>query len=95
PMVLRWFIQEAHKRNSKIHGLGFTDTKFLPFLKFDSIDSTTWLAGARYGQMFLYKDGEMIKFKPPKGKRAKSHTIVNKHNFNEWVKFQKYAEQYL
>lgn len=95
PMVLKWFIDTAHENGCKIHGLGFTDTTYLKFLKFDSIDSTTWLAGARYGQIYEYINGQMIYHKPPEGMRAVNHDKVNKHNFNEWIKFQKYAEKYL
>ena len=95
PMVLKWFIDRAHEAGSRIHGLGFTSTKYLPFLKFDSVDSTTWLSGARYGRIYKFDNRQMIYFSPPKGKRAKEHDFVNRHNFNEWVKFQRYAEEYL
>ena len=95
PMILKWFIDEAHKKGAKIHGLGFTDTKFLPYLKFDSVDSTSWLAGGRYGHIYKFNNGTMTVHSPPKGKRAKSHTIVNPHNFNEWLKYQEYAEKHL
>lgn len=95
PMVLKWFIDTAHSRDCKIHGLGFTNTNFLPFLKFDSVDSTTWLSGARFGQIYEFVNGKMIYHNPPKGMRAVGHDIANRHNFNEWLKFQRYAEQYL
>lgn len=97
PMVLKWFIDKAHQYGKKIHGLGFTDTKFLPYLNFDSVDSTTWLSGGRYGQLFKFNETKGIVqiFSPPKGKRAINHRVVNQHNINEWIKYQKYAEKYL
>lgn len=91
PMILKWFIDEAHRNNAKIHGLGFTDTVYLPYLKFDSVDSTTWLSGARYGQIYFFNNKTMIYRAPPKGKRAVHYSIVNQHNFLEWVRYQKYA----
>lgn len=95
PMVLKWFIDQAHNANSRIHGLGFTSTRYLPYLKFDSVDSTTWLSGGRYGQIYKFNGKQMQYYDPPKGMRATHHDFVNRHNFNEWVKFQRYAEQYL
>lgn len=95
PMILKWFIDYAHNAGSRIHGLGFTSTKYLPFLNFDSVDSTTWLSGARYGQIYEFRDGQMIYHNPPKGMRATNHDLSNHHNFNEWIKFQQYAERFL
>lgn len=95
PLVLKRFIDTAHKSGAKIHGLGFTLTDYLDRLKFDSIDSTTWLSGGRYGNIYQFAGNKMIFTNPPKGHRAVNYQIVNKHNFNEWVKFQRYAEQNL
>lgn len=95
PMILKWFIDQAHKANARIHGLGFTNTNYLPFLNFDSVDSTTWLAGAKYGQVYVFENNKMVYHNPPKGMRVANHDLVNRHNFNEWIKFQQYAKQFL
>ena len=47
-----YFIDYAHKTGTKIHGLGYTDFKGLSKLDFDSVDSTTWLVGAQYCEVF-------------------------------------------
>lgn len=90
----KWFIDEAHKRGCKIHGLGFTSVKDLKKYKFDSVDSTSWKSGGRFGQLHIFKDGLIINVKP-KNKRAKDYKQIDIHNFNEWLKFQKYADKYL
>lgn len=95
PMILKWFIDQAHKANARIHGLGFTSTNYLPFLNFDSVDSTTWLSGAKYGQVYVFENNKMVYHNPPKGMRVANHDLVNRHNFNEWIKFQQYAKQFL
>jgi len=95
PNVLQQFIHTAHKNGCKIHGLGFTDTSLLHELKFDSVDSTTWISGARYGQIYQFDGTKMVHITPPKGMRATDHKIVNTRNFEEWVKFQRYALQNL
>lgn len=88
----KWLITEAHKRGCKIHGLGFTPTKSLSEYKFDSVDSTNWLSGARFGSLY-YFNGQYIQSKNFKNKRAKKE--ISAHNLREWIKFQKYAEKYL
>lgn len=89
---LPWFINEAHKRKCKIHGLGFTGVDNLERYHFDSVDSTSWLSGGRFGQLHQFKDGKMIQIKRPDDTRSKSARYINTHNLNEWIKFQKYAE---
>ena len=53
----RWFIDTAHRYGAKIHGLGFTDFNHLRNLPFDSVDSTSWLAGSRFAAMYELRDG--------------------------------------
>lgn len=95
PMVLKKFIDTAHKNKAKIHGLGFTYMKYIEQLNFDSIDSTSWLSGGRYGVVFIFKHNTIVSYKPPMGYRGADYRILNDHNFKEWVKFQKYAESNL
>jgi hypothetical protein len=61
---------------------------------FDSVDSTAWLYGNRGGFIFIFDGKTLQKRKCPPGKRLKSRAAAI-HNFNEWVKFQKYAEAFL
>lgn len=90
-----WFINEAHKRNCKIHGLGFTDTKLLKKYHFDSVDSTAWLSGSRYGHVYSFNKGVMTSKKPPKGKKTAHYKLIDQQNINEWLKYQRYAERNL
>lgn len=85
-------IKKAHGFGSKIHGLGFTNLAWLPKCHFDSVDSTAWTTGNRFG--FVYKfDGEtMRKIQAPKGKRLADSRKTALINYTEWIKFQKYAE---
>ena len=89
--VLNKFIGVAHKNNCKIHGLGFTKTPLLHKLNFDSVDSTTWLCGIRGGHLYQFNNGIIKQVHKPKGTRAK-YKQVHLFNFNEWLKFQKYAQ---
>lgn len=89
-----WLINEAHKAGCKLHGLGYTplDISKRAF-KFDSVDSTSWVAGNRFGHVYLFDPcaGVMKQYHKPKGTRVKNLETAW-HNFNEWVKFQQYLK---
>lgn len=88
-------IAEAHKWGAKIHGLGFTQLALLPRYHFDSVDSTSWNTGNRFGYLYEFDGKTMQKHVAPLGKRLSDARAVALHNFTEWVKFQRYAEVHL
>lgn len=90
-----WFISEAHKRGKKIHGLGFTALDLLPKCHFDSVDSTAWTTGNRFGYLYYFDGQTMKKKNVPKGHRLGDSKKAALHNYIEWIKFQKYAERKL
>lgn len=92
--VFNYLINEAHKRGAKIHGLGFTNLEGMKKYHFDSVDSTSWKSGGRFGQLHFFT-GDAIKNVSCKSKRAKDYKQIDKNNYNEWVKFQQYADRYL
>lgn len=88
-------IEEAHKRGSKIHGLGFTALDWLKTCHFDSVDSTAWTTGNRFGFLYYFDGHTMRKKDAPKGHRIGKAREAALNNYIEWIKFQKYAEKYL
>ena len=93
--VMPWFVNEAHKRGAKIHGLGFTNLKGLEKIKFDSVDSTAWVSGNRFGGVYRFNGRTMEKIQRKPGQRMTNCHELAINNFDEWVKFQKYAEKFL
>ena len=88
----------ARENSCKVHGLGFTNLKELSSYDFYSVDSTSWKSGNRFGSLYQFKDNELLLIKKPAGKKVKSgeyYGLVEKHNYLEWIKFQKYADAYL
>lgn len=89
-----WFIDQAHKKGAQIHGLGFTNVSKFGEIHFDSVDSTRWNC-ARFGRI-EYFDGKTMRAvdRRAEGKRLANGKNVDivKFTFNEWVKFQKYAD---
>ena len=94
-----WFINTAHKNGAKIHGLGYTNLKGLMKYHFDSVDSTTWTMGNRFGQLMQFKNGTIIKHNSVVGsvktRSIKDLSAAAYHNFSEWLKFQRYADNNL
>lgn len=89
--VFTKMIKEAHRRGAKIHGLGFTSMEGMERYHFDSVDSSAWATGSYYGHVDRFDGRRIVRVKKPKGSRVKTVETA-KHNFREWVKFQRYAE---
>lgn len=87
-------IRYAHQHGAKIHGLGFTALTWLPKCHFDSVDSTAWVSGNRFGHVYRFNGRTMTKIDRPPGKRVKNKECAI-NNFMEWVKFSKYADTHL
>lgn len=90
-----WFINTAHEHGAKIHALGFTSLKGIETYHFDSVDSTAWVSGNRYGFVYLFDGKTLLKKNVPKGHRLGDSRRVALHNYMEWIKFQKYADKHL
>lgn len=90
-----WFIREAHKRNCKIHCLGFTNLEGIRKYHFDSVDSTAWTTGNRFGHIYQFDGRTMRKIKKGENQRLADAREVAFYNFSEWCKFQQYAERNL
>ena len=88
-------IKEAHKNKVKIHGLGFTNLALLKEYHFDSVDSTSWLSGGRFGTVYKFMNGSLRSVKRKDGTRLIDYKSLDARNFREWLKFQKYAETHL
>lgn len=93
--MFTWLINEAHKRGCKIHGLGFTNLDGLTKYKFDSVDSTSWTTGNRFGAIYRFNGKTMEKYSKKPGQRLADSRKVALNNFCEWVKFQQYADIHL
>ena len=87
-------INEAHKRGAIIHGLGFTNTTKYKTIIFDTVDSTTWIVGGKYGNVCRFQNGIMRQIYTP-GMRCVKQDELMLHNYAEWLKFQQYAEVHL
>lgn len=84
--------RQAKKHGTKIHGLGFTNKDCYKY-GFYSVDSSSWTQGRRYGTAVKF-DGKLIKAIPkPQGVRA-NYVTIDRNNYIEWCKFQRYVERF-
>ena len=95
--VFNYLIDEAHKRGARIHGLGFTNMQGLKKYHFDTVDSTSWLAGGKYGAVYYFEDEQMKKIDVPRGCRIAKSSYIDARlcSLRAWRKFAQYAENKL
>ena len=92
PDVLMCLLEIAKRHGTKVHGLGFTRLGLLPKMPFYSVDSTSWCCGNRFGFVDKFNGTSIEKIAKPANTRFANAKIVVRHNFGEWVKFQKYMD---
>ena len=90
-----WFIKTAHDNGAKIHALGFTSLDGIKQFHFDSVDSTAWTTGNRFGYLYRFTGDSIAKIDVPPGHRIAKPRDAALNNFQEWVKFQKWADTHL
>lgn len=90
-----WFINTAHKYNTMIHGLGYTDTTKLHKFRFDSVDSSTWTCGQRFGEYHYFKNDQIKRIVAGENRRMRKDSNILYRNFLEWKKMVHYADLYL
>ena len=94
---ISYLISLAHKKNCKVHGMGFTKFRYLNLIPFDTVDSSTWLSGARHGQLQLYIDktikGILLR-KHGKDSRKVGYKEFYNVNLDSWSLYEKYLEDY-
>lgn len=95
PEKLNALVVYAKQKGVKVHGLGYTVLKQLKLIPFYSVDSTTWLNAGKYGEFQKFTGTSIKKTQASSiGKKTIRENMpkMQLHNFNEWVKYQKYAD---
>ncbi len=90
-----WFIKVARQNKAKIHCLGYTSVTGLKKNHFDSVDSSSWLYGNQYGNVWIFHNGDIKMLKARGGGRIKDQKALARHNFEQWILFQRYGEIHL
>lgn len=72
-----------------VHGLGITSKRILELYPFYSVDSTSWLSAARFGNVSTTENKYLIEYY-----KKKVHYLINtKREAEQWVRVQHYITQ--
>ena len=91
-----WFIDEAHRNNCKVHGLGVTGDKLLRKYNFDSVDSSTWSFSVRGGWLYRFDGSGLSTYlgsEGCKGNERISNVFCLQYSLKEWVKYSQYLDK--
>lgn len=80
--ALKQMIKIGHSYGTKLHGLGYTRLENInnPEVQFDSVDSSSWLYGSRFGVMYKTKQGKVIQI------NAKDYKTGIRRTHDDWIK---------
>lgn len=92
PDKLKKLVLYAKCKGVDVHGLGFTSLVGLKQIPFYSVDSTSWVAGNRFGCIYKFSGDTIIKFDKKQGQRLANSKKTALNNFVNWLKFQKYMD---
>lgn len=87
--LLKQMVKIANSYGTKVHGLGYTRLENINTLEipFYSVDSTSWLSGARFGRVYSMQGNKMF-FRDIKGIDSKEMGLDEK-NLKLWIQKQK------
>lgn len=91
--MMKWLIDEAHQRDAKIHGLGFTRTNLLPEIHFDSVDSTSYIMNSAFGTVDYMKNGKLMTMEAGPQPSMTTNDFLD-INVRAWLDFCDYAESH-
>jgi len=90
-VYLKWFTAQARKRGVRVHGLGFTG-KDAETYGFYSVDSTSWLSGARFGHLYRFDGRRIVEVKKSNTLRLADYRKGDRHNISQWILYQKFLD---
>lgn len=77
------FFNECRKRGVMVHGLAATDEQSIMSAPYASVDSSSWLAGARYGCTYIFQNGRLKVFdKNKKAERKRFRSYIEEAGIN-------------
>ncbi len=74
-MKINEMLKVAEKYKTLVHGMGTTRTSILPKLPFYTVDSTSWKAGFRYGQIAIW-NGTKVQLKGKEDFETKVFPVI-------------------
>jgi hypothetical protein len=90
--MLRRMVMEARQRNKTVHGFGMTKVNTsLQKIPYDSVDSTSWLMGQKFGTLFVFQNNK-FRLLGKDGSMGKNVRKFYRHHFTrigiDWRKIE-------
>lgn len=85
-------LDKANSYGTKVHGLGFTPPDVEKYA-FYSVDSSSWTSGSRFASVYLFSNGKISCIQKNPNRRLIDYKSLDKHNLNQWLKYQKYLDK--
>lgn len=100
--TIREMFRIAEKYNTLVQGMASTNTKVLSNYPFYTVDSTSWQAGLRYGEISVWDGARMRRFKKGDFERRAfplidtydmkfDYDLILEDNYDEMIKVNAYA----
>lgn len=94
--LIHSLLNEAHKNNCKVHGLGVGSSTYIREYDFDSVDSATWLTSMRNGKIH-YFNGHEVNF-ISYGSNDDGSRLARRFSgimaMKEWFKYSQYVDSF-
>lgn len=85
--MMPYMVNYAHENNTEIHGLGYTALEKALRFGFDSVDSTSWLSGGRFGQIYKIKGCTLVGKTEKLAGMKLDGKAANRYNMNMWARY--------
>jgi len=91
-----FLIDIAHNNDCKVHGLGYTKTRLLKYIPWDSVDSSTWIFGGKRGTFFLFNEDKITTLKLGVFNKSSNIDYIKfaEINAQSWSVYDKWIEDY-
>jgi len=76
------YIQQAHSAGAEVHGFAMTKVDVMNRIPFDSVDSTTWLSGGRFGLTCYFQAPRILMTDDKKQRFRFKDKIINQYKLN-------------
>lgn len=77
------FFNECRKRGVMVHGLAATDEQSITTAPYATVDSSSWLAGSRYGCTYIFQNGRLKVYdKTKKAERKRFRSYIEECGIN-------------
>lgn len=84
PGMLALLVNRAHRANKTVHGFAMTRMKIFDYVHFDSVDSTSWVSGQKFGTLYVWRGNKFVTLPSYKKEERKFYRSYYKRIGVDW-----------